>query len=89
MYMTTTQTTRTNNALFFFRPAYRYSVRRSSDANIVRTWTVISRTAKFITVLDDYGKTKRCAITNNDGIEIAYPDGTYAWAPMISADRHV
>jgi hypothetical protein len=78
----------TTYALKIFRTGYTYSVTRSGNAAIVRTWKVLKRTDKTMTVLDDYGKQRRCAIKVLDGYEVAYPDGTYAWAPMISAHRH-
>lgn len=58
-------------------------------ADYVWEFTVIGRTAKFLTLLDEYGTTIRvgCSISPYDGVERALPLGRYSMAPVISADR--
>jgi hypothetical protein len=53
----------------------------------VWTFTVIARTAKFITVEDAYGEIKRVGVTIHRDREVAFPLGTYSMAPLIAADR--
>jgi hypothetical protein len=64
-----------------------YTARSASDADTTYEWTIIARTPKFITTRNKWGETKRSGIKISDGIEISYPDGSYAWAPIIHADR--
>lgn len=74
--MTTTQT---------FQIGTTYTTGRGRD--YVWTFTVTARTAKFITIEDEYGKTTRVGTYVYDGIERALPLGRYSMAPVISADR--
>lgn len=50
-------------------------------------YTVLSRTAKFITLEDKYGDTVRVGCKVSGTREIAFPDGTYSMAPVLVADR--
>jgi hypothetical protein len=51
------------------------------------TFTVAKRTAKFITITDEYGKTSRVGVRTWNGTETAYPLGLYSQCPVIHADR--
>ena len=66
-----------------------YSTRLATSYSTVLTYEVVSRTAKFVTIRDRYGKTKRVGVKSNDGREFALPDGSYSMAPIISAERYV
>lgn len=56
----------------------------------VWTFTVTSRTAKFLTLREAYGDVYRVGVrTNHDGSEWALPLGRYANAPVIRAEREV
>lgn len=70
-----------------FRTGYTYDTGRGRD--YVWTFTVVSRTAKFLTLEDEYGQTFRVGIRVWDGRETASPLGRYSMAPMIVADRVV
>ena len=75
--------TATNTAAFAIGTTYT----TGRGADYVWTFTVIARTAKFITVEDKYGEVTRVGVKNYDGREIALPLGTYSMAPVISSDR--
>jgi hypothetical protein len=64
-----------------------YSARSAADHETVFVWAVTARTAKFITVEDDSGVTKRVGVKTHDGVEWAMPAGRYSMAPVIKADR--
>jgi hypothetical protein len=57
-------------------------------ADYVWTFTVLSRTAKFLTIEDKYGDTSRVGVWVSDGVEKALPMGRYSMAPVIMADRY-
>jgi len=63
-----------------------YNTGRCGD--YVWSFTVISRTAKFITIQDeDDARTYRIGTWVSDGVEKALPLGRYSMAPVIFADR--
>ena len=64
-----------------------YSTRSACDYECVFSYTVIKRSAKFLTVRDKYGKELRCGVKDFDGVERAFPEGRYSMAPQISSDR--
>lgn len=65
-----------------------YYCQSACNSDTIFEWTVIGRTVKTITVLDDSGDTKRRGVkVDDDGIEWAMPDGSYSMAPVIRADR--
>jgi len=56
----------------------------------VWTFTVLRRTAKFITVREHgCNEERRVGVKVHDGREWALPLGTFSMAPVISADRPV
>lgn len=66
-----------------------YSVRSYCDHDTVFTFTVVKRTAKFITVRDRFGDERRVGVKVDhldNGREWALPCGNYSMAPAISAD---
>lgn len=50
-------------------------------------FTVISRTAKFLTIEDSQGETRRVGVYTFNGREGAKPFGTYSMCPVLNADR--
>ena len=77
-----------------FKVGNTYTARSACDYDTVYSWTVTARTAKFITLVEDYGtrfegETKRVGVkvSAENGIEWALPDGSYSMCPVIIADR--
>lgn len=70
-----------------FETAATYTTRSIGDQDCVFSYTVIKRTAKFITVRDCRGEVKRVGVKEYEGREVAYPEGQYSMAPSIKADR--
>lgn len=64
-----------------------YTCRSAVDSDFVMAWTVTGRSAKFITVVDGSGRSKRVGVKRDAQGEWALPDGTYSMAPVIRADR--
>ena len=57
-------------------------------ADYVWTFTVVSRTAKTLTLVDEYGEVSQRRVTTGwQGHEICLPLGRYSMAPVISADQ--
>lgn len=57
----------------------------SSTTRLV--YTVLKRTAKFITIEDHHGEVRRVGVKTDDQGEWALPDGNYSMAPTIRAAR--
>jgi hypothetical protein len=70
-----------------FEVGQTYTTRSACDYDCIFYFTVIKRTAKFITVRDRFDRETRCGVMTFDGLERAYPTGRYSMAPVISADR--
>lgn len=73
-----------------FTPGSTYRMRLSSDCHLL--YTVVNRTAKFITVEDSSGETKRIGVSpatrgNGDSHEIAYPLGKHSMCPILRAEN--
>ncbi len=64
-----------------------YEARSACDYDCIFRFTVTKRTAKFITVDNSMGETKRVGIKTWDGVEAALPLDSYSMAPVIKADR--
>ena len=65
-----------------------YSARSFCDYDCVWTFTVIARTARFITIIQEGETTpKRVGVRTWNGVESASPLGTYSMAPVLSANR--
>jgi hypothetical protein len=77
--------TTTNTATAAFQIGATYNTGRAAD--YVWTFTVIARTAKFITLEDKYGEVTRVGVKLDGGREWALPLGSYSMAPVISSDR--
>lgn len=72
-----------------FVPGGTYPTRSACDHNAVFTYTVVARTARFVTVRDRDGHTKRVGVKRDATGEWALPEGAYSMAPVIRADRTV
>jgi hypothetical protein len=78
IYMTSTNT---------FQIGTTYSARSASDHNTIYSFTVIKRTAKFITIEDKWGDVRRAGVWMSGDTERAMPLGKFASAPVIVASR--
>lgn len=63
-----------------------YACRSIGDWNCIWQFVVVKRTAKFITIKDDY-ETKRVGVQVRDGVERCSPLGRYSFSPTLSADK--
>jgi hypothetical protein len=70
-----------------FQPGRIYYCRSSCDHDTVFRYTVLSRTARQITIRDDCGSVSRRGVKVDRGAEVCYPEGHYSMAPVIRADR--
>jgi hypothetical protein len=71
-----------------FEVGQELAVRSLGDWDCVYRFTVVSRTAKFVT-LNYYGEPKRVGIkTDNEG-EYCYPLGSYSMAPRLRCSATV
>jgi len=65
-----------------------YTDRSIGDHNCIFSFTVVRRTAKFITLDEVQGdKNKRVGVQVWEGVETAKPFGTYSMCAVIRADR--
>jgi len=65
-----------------FEVGQELAVRSLGDWDCVYRFTVVSRTAKFVT-LNYYGESKRVGIKTDDKSEYCYPLGSYSMAPRL------
>ena len=63
-----------------------YQDRSACDYDTIYSFTVVSRTAKQLTI-EGHGKTCRRGIYVYNGVEHCKPHGTYSMCAVISADR--
>lgn len=76
----------TTNHTTTFRIGSTYDTGRG---DYVWTFTVIDRTAKFLTLEDEDGKTRRVGVRVSGDREVAMPLGRYSMAPVLAADSLV
>jgi hypothetical protein len=70
-----------------FTPGQEIEVRSISDYDCIFRFTVVSRTAKFVT-FEHYNDERRCGIKlDRDGNEYAYPLGSFSMAPVARAEN--
>ena len=69
-----------------FIPGYTYSATSPCDHECVWTFTVVARTAKFVTI-DDGEKLRRVGVKVSRDAEYALPFGSYSMCPVIRAER--
>ena len=71
--------------LKMFKPGNSYSFNYPvGGANYIRSFEVIKRTAKTITIEAD-ARTINCTVYDHNGREVIYPLGKYAMAPVLKA----
>jgi hypothetical protein len=66
-----------------------YEARTAASHGWRPRYTVVARTAKFITIEDADGRTKRVGVKNSPEGEWALPDGRYSMALTLRAERKV
>lgn len=71
-----------------FRVGETVATRSACDHDCIFRFTVIARTARFVT-LDDGHDTYRVGIKTWDGYEYALPFGSYSMAPLVYAGRDI
>lgn len=64
------------------------STRSLGDWDCIFRFTVVSRTAKFVT-LRYYDKDLRVGIKESEGVEYCYPFGRHSMAPTLNAGETV
>jgi hypothetical protein len=79
----------TDTDLITFQPGQTVACRSLGDYNCVWVFTVVKRTAKFVTLEDTSGKLRRVGVYEYDGAEACKPFGRYSMAPTLRADREV
>jgi hypothetical protein len=67
-----------------FETGKTYSARSIGDSDCVFSFTILKRTAKYITIKAQ-GEIKRVCIYEYDGAENARPLGNYSMCPVIKA----
>lgn len=72
-----------------FSPGATYAARSACDHECVWTFTVVKRTAKFVTLVDKWGEIVRVGVRVWNGIEFCSPLGVYSMSPSLSAERPV
>jgi hypothetical protein len=66
-----------------------YYAHSACDYDTIFAYTVIKRTAKFITIDSGYDTRRVGVRRNNDGIEICLPQGSFSMAPVLRANREL
>lgn len=70
-----------------FQVGATYYAVSACDHTCVWTFTVTARTAKFLTLTDDAGKSVRVGLRAWNGVESCSPLGTYSMAPVLTAEK--
>lgn len=66
-----------------------YYARSICDYDTVFKFTVIKRTAKRLTLQDEYGETRVRGVSLYDGVETCSPYGSYSMSATIYANRYL
>lgn len=69
-----------------FQPGQAYATRSICDWDCIFSFTILSRTAKAVTI-NVHGKTVRRGVKIVDGVEAFKPFGSYSMAAVITADK--
>lgn len=73
-----------------FEVGHVYEERYIGDSNLKVHYEVVNRTAKTVTVKDQFGSVRRCKIyTDSTEGEFTYTSGRYSMAPVLRAKRKV
>lgn len=71
-----------------FQAGRTYQVRSVCDADCIFQYEVLKRTAKTLTIKSRMRGERRVGIKADDqGVEIAWPEGLYSMAPIMQANR--
>lgn len=85
-----TTTTAASSAPSAFQVGQTVQARSACDSDCVWTFTVLRRTAKFVTLQDvDTLDTMRVGVREHDGEEWASPFGSFSMAPVVRAGAPV
>lgn len=77
-------------AMTKFEVGKSYQARWVTNYDLISTFEVVKRTAKFVTLLSkDDGSTKRVGVHEWSSVETCKPFGTYSMCLVLSADRPV
>ncbi len=82
VYMETTNTTTTPAT---FKVGQTVATRSACDHDMVLSWTVVSRSAKFVTLREAGCKPVRVAVHMGTDGEWAMPWGRFSMAPVVRA----
>ena len=63
------------------------NARSSCDWDTIFTWTVVARTAKFVTFRDEFGEDRRVRVKEDRDGEWAMPQGRFSMAPVVHASN--
>ena len=70
-----------------FKTGQKLASRSICNWDCIYSATVVSRTAKTVTI-EENGEQKRCKVHQDDqGVEFIYPHGRYSMAAIFRADR--
>lgn len=69
-----------------FEAGKTYTTRSICDYDTVFSYTVVARTAKTVTIKDQFGDVRsRRVQAHMDGGEMIYPNGKYSMCPVLTA----
>ena len=63
-----------------------YSTSSACDHECIFSFTVLSRTAKFVTLEDAHGRVRRVGVSDWEGVETCMPHGRYSMAAVLRAE---
>lgn len=66
-----------------FTPGDECSARSLGDHDCIFRFTVVSRTAKFVTLRESDGRERRVGVKTDGRGEYCYPFGRYSLAPLL------
>lgn len=75
------------NMTLTFEVGKEYIMHSPCDWDCLWKYEVINRTAKTITLQDEYGKIKKCRTSIFMGVESCKPLGSYSMSPILSAEK--
>lgn len=63
----------------------KFEVGRKYKTRLGNGYTITKRTAKTVSIVDDFGNVKRCKVYADKISEFVYPEGRYSMAPVLHA----
>jgi len=72
-----------------FQVGHTYYDRSACDHECVFEFTILSRTAKTVTITSRHDKAVKRGLSVYDGVENFKPFGTYSMCTIVSADKEV